>query len=117
MSRAESLKARCGPFYAWSFSRRETRTLNRLKSGKAYQMTNVIPFKCPASAKPLDPPEKDSENVPYFDLVHIGDRVIIDANVSAAVGMKIAQLILEDNAAGLDGTPKPRKRSRKATAE
>jgi hypothetical protein len=40
----ESLKARCGPLYAWSFSRREIRTLNRLKSGKAYQMTNVIPF-------------------------------------------------------------------------
>ena len=80
-------------------------------------MTNVIPFKCPASAQTLDTPEKDSENVPYFDMVHIGDRIIIDANVSAAVGMKIAQLILEDNGAGIDDAPKPRKRSRKSAAE
>jgi hypothetical protein len=80
-------------------------------------MTNVIPFKRPASSQAHDTPEKDSENVPYFDMVHIGDRVVIDANVSAAVGMKIAQLILEDNSAGIDDAPKPRKRHRKGTAE
>ena len=73
-------------------------------------MTNVIPFKIPAAAQTLDTPEKDSENMPYFDMVHIGGRVIIDANVSAAVGMKIAQLILAEEAAGTDDAPKPRKR-------
>jgi hypothetical protein len=79
-------------------------------------MTNVIPFKI-AAAVTLDTPEKDSDNMPYFDMVHIGDRIVIDANVSAAVGMKIAQLILEDNAAGIGGAPKPRKRSRKTIAQ
>jgi hypothetical protein len=78
-------------------------------------MTNVIPFKSPATAQTLDTPEKDSENMPYFDMVHIEGRVIIDANVSAAVGMKIAQLILDDNAAGID-PPKPRQRPRKTIA-
>jgi hypothetical protein len=72
-------------------------------------MTNVIPFKI-AAAPQLDTPEKDTENMPYFDMVHIGGRVVIDANVSAAVGMKIAQLILADDAAGIDDAPKSRKR-------
>jgi hypothetical protein len=80
-------------------------------------MTNVIPFKSSAAAQTIDTPEKDSDNMPYFDMVHIGGRVIVDANVSAAVGMKIAQLILQDDAAGIDGAPKPRKRARKASAE
>jgi hypothetical protein len=80
-------------------------------------MTNVIPFVIPAAAQTIDTPEKDSENMPYFDMVHIGGRVIIDANVSAAVGMKIAQLILQDSAAGSDDAPKPKKRGRKVTAE
>ena len=73
-------------------------------------MTNVIPFKIPTAALALETPEKDSENMPYFDMVQIGGRVIIDANVSAAVGVKIAQLILEDGVVGIEGAPKPRKR-------
>jgi hypothetical protein len=79
-------------------------------------MTNIIPFKIPAAAQTPDTPEKDSENMPYFDMVHIGGRVVIDANVSAAIGMKIAQLILADDAAGIVDAPKPRKHPRKTIA-
>jgi len=79
-------------------------------------MTNVIPFKTPTAVQTLDTPEKDTENMPYFDMVHIGGRVVIDANVSAAIGMKIAQLILQDNAAEIDDAPKPRKHPRKTIA-
>jgi hypothetical protein len=76
-------------------------------------MTNVIPFNIPAAAQTIDTSE-ESENMPYFDMVHIGGRVVIDANVSAAVGLKIAQLILEDDAAAIEDAPKPAKRPKKS---
>jgi hypothetical protein len=82
-------------------------------------MSNVLPFQKPTPAA-VEFPEKDSEamgRLPYsFDIVQDGDNVLIDACVPAAVGIKIAQLILE-HAEAVDAAPKTvRRRSRKAVA-
>jgi hypothetical protein len=83
------------------------------------QMNNVIPFQRPTTAA-VECPEKDSETMdrlPYsFDILQVGDNVLIDACVPAAVGIKIAQLILE-HAEAVDAAPKAgKRRSRKAVA-
>jgi hypothetical protein len=115
----EKPKGTSRTIYAWSFHI-GTSNRNRLKSGKAKQMTNVIPFKIPGAPMTTESPEKDLETaqrLPYsFDIVQVGNNVLIDACVPAAVGFKIAQLILEHSEAA-DAAPKSNKRrSRKATA-
>jgi hypothetical protein len=82
-------------------------------------MTNVIPFQRPAVTEAIECREKDETmpRLPYsFDIIQIGDNVLIDACVPSAVGIKIAQLILE-HAEAVDAAPKPgKRRARKAVA-
>lgn len=90
-------------------------------------MNNVIPFQRPAAeTETIECGEKASETVqrlPYsFDIVQIGENVLVDACVPPVVAMKIAQLILEHAAAadaGAAEVPAPKsskRRSRKAVA-
>jgi hypothetical protein len=82
-------------------------------------MTNVIPFQRPAATEAVECREKDEtmQRLPYsFDIVQVGDNVLIDACVPSIVGIKIAQLILEHSEAS-DAAPKSgKRRSRKAVA-
>jgi hypothetical protein len=83
-------------------------------------MTNIIPFKIPGTPMTNQPAATEPETVqrlPYsFDIIQVGDNVMIDACVPSLVAVKIAQLILE-HAEAADAAPKAgKRRSRKAVA-
>jgi hypothetical protein len=89
--------------YAWSFHT-GTHPHNRLKSGKAKQMTNVIPFqpKAPTQtdslegfddmASPIEPQRKPFS----FDMTQMraGGMVLIDACVPAAMATEFFRLLV-----------------------
>ena len=82
-------------------------------------MTNVIPFqRTPMTTECQEIDSQTAQRLPYsFDFVQVGDNMLIDACVPSAVGMKIAQLILECSAAA-DNEPKSAKAEpKKRTAQ
>jgi hypothetical protein len=74
-------------------------------------MTNVIPFqRTPVTTEGQETDSDTAQRLPYsFDFVQLGDNMLIDACVPFAVGMKIAQMIVE-HAAAADDESKPAKR-------
>jgi hypothetical protein len=100
---AETPKGTCGPLYAWSFHT-GTPSHNRLKSGKAKQMTNVIPFqpKTPTQTDSLEgfddmPDTTEPARKPYsFDMTQHTQKgmVLLDACVPFAMATEFLQMLI-----------------------